>query len=446
MSIEIRAVGGYGEVGKNMTAVRIDDEVIICDMGLHMPNYIKYTEEEGEDVVKIRTDELIKVKAVPNPELIDDWKDMVKAIIPTHAHLDHVGAIPYIADRFDAPVICTPYTGAVLRAILKDEKIKIRNEIKVLNPNAFLKISDKITIEFISVTHSTPQTVMVAIHTKHGVILYATDFKFDNNPVIGKKPNYEALEAIGKKGVLVALVDSLYAPEDGKSPSELVAKELLRDVLLGVDSRGKAVIVSTFSSHIARLKSIIEFGNKLHRKIVFLGRSLAKYIDAAAEVNIAHLEKEGEVCRFARQVARKLKEIEKKGPEKYLIIATGHQGEPKSVLSKMTTGVLPFHFENEDHVVFSCKVIPTPINRAYREILEGNLKSKGVRIFKDVHVSGHCYKEDMRDLIKYTKPEHIIPIHSEKHCMDAFTALGLEMGYKEGKTVHQLLNGQSLIL
>lgn len=446
MPVEIRAIGGYGEVGKNMTAVRVDDEVIICDMGLHMPNYIKYTEEEGEDVVKINPEDLIKVKAVPNPNLIDDWKDMVKAIIPTHAHLDHVGAIPYLADRFDAPVICTPYTGAVLRAILKDEKIKIRNEIRILNPNASLKISDKITIEFINVTHSTPQTVMVAIHTKHGVILYATDFKFDNNPTIGKKPNYEALEAIGKKGVLVALVDSLYAPEDGKSPSELVAKELLRDVLLGVDSRGKAVIVSTFSSHIARLKSIIEFGNKLHRKIVFLGRSLAKYIDAAAEVNIAHLEKEGEICRFARQVARKLKEIEKKGPEKYLIIATGNQGEPKSVLSKMTTGVLPFNFENEDHVVFSCKIIPTPINRAYREILEGNLKSKGVRIFKDVHVSGHCYKEDMRDLIKYTKPEHIIPIHSEKRCMDAFTALGLEMGYKEGKTVHQLLNGQSLIL
>lgn len=446
MPVEIRAIGGYGEVGKNMTAVRVDDEVIICDMGLHMPNYIKYTEEEGEDVVKINPDDLIKVKAVPNPNLIDDWKNMVKAIIPTHAHLDHVGAIPYIADRFDAPVICTPFTAAVLKAILKDEKIKIRNEIKVLNPNAFLKISDKITIEFISVTHSTPQTVMVAIHTKHGVILYATDFKFDNNPVIGKKPNYEALEAIGRKGVLVALVDSLYAPEDGKSPSELVAKELLRDVLLGVDSRGKAVIVSTFSSHIARLKSIIEFGHKLNRKIVFLGRSLAKYIDAAAEVNIAHFEKEGEVCRFARQVARKLKEIEKKGPEKYLIIATGHQGEPKSVLSKMTTGVLPFHFENEDHVVFSCKVIPTQINKAYREILENNLKSKGVRIFKDVHVSGHCYKEDMRDLLKYTKPEHIIPIHSEKRCMDAFTELGLEMGYKEGKTVHQLLNGQSLIL
>jgi ribonuclease J len=444
MAIEIKAVGGYAEVGKNMTAVKVDDEVVIIDMGIHLPNYIKITEEEGETVIKLKASDLIKAKAIPNDEMIKDWKSMVKAIVPTHAHLDHVGAIPYLAGKYKAPVICTPFTAAVLRAICKDEKIKLSNQIKVLNPNSSIKVSDKIAVELIHVTHSTPQASIVAIHTPYGAVVYAADFKLDNSPTLGGKPNYAALEKLGKKGVAVAIINSLYAAYDGKCPSENVAKEMLKGVMLDVDSRGKAMIATTFSSHIARLKSIASFGKKLNRKIVFLGRSLSKYINAAAEANIAHLEKEGEVCRFARQIARKLKQVQKEGPEKYLLIVTGHHGEPKATLSKMANGVYPFMFEDEDEVIFSCNVIPTPINRAYREILEDHLKNKGARIFKGAHVSGHGRKEDIRYLIKLLKPENIVPVHCEKPAMDAFVELGIKMGYTEGKSAHQLLNGQSL--
>ena len=367
MAVEIKAIGGYAEVGKNMTAVKIDDEVIIIDMCIHLTNYIKITEEEGESFIKLKANDLIKARAIPNTDMIKDWRDKVKAIVPTHAHLDHLGAIPFLASRFrNASVVCTPFSAAVLRAILKDEKIKIPNQIKAINPNSKIKISDKITIEMINVTHSTPQSSIVAIHTPYGAIVYAADFKLDNSPTLGSKPNYAALEKLGKTGVLVAIINALYAPYDGKCPSENVAKEMLRGVMLDVDSRGKAIIATTFSSHIARLKSIVTFGKKLNRKIVFLGRSLSKYINAASEANIAHLEKEGEVCRFARQIDRKLKAIQKDGPEKYLLVVTGHQGEPKATLSKMSTGVYPFAFEDEDEVIFSCNVIPTPINRAYR--------------------------------------------------------------------------------
>jgi len=446
MAVEIKAVGGYAEVGKNMTAVKVDDEVIIIDMGIHLPHYIKITEEEGENVIKLKANDLIKARAIPNTDMIKDWKDKVKAIVPTHAHLDHVGAIPFLAGRFkNAPVICTPFTAAVLRSILKDEKIKIPNQIKAINPNSKIKISDKITIELINVTHSTPQSSIVAIHTPYGAIVYAADFKLDNSPTLGSKPNYAALEKLGKNGVLVSIINALYAPYDGKCPSENVAKEMLRGVMLDVDSRGKAIIATTFSSHIARLKSICFFAKRLNRKVVFLGRSLAKYINAASEANIAHLQKEGEVCRFAKQIARKLKSIQKDGPEKYLMVVTGHQGEPKATLSKISTGVYPFLFEDEDEVIFSCNVIPTPINRAYREILEDHLKNKGVRIFKGAHVSGHGRKEDIRDLIKLLDPKHIIPVHCEKPAMDAFIELGTKMGYEEGKTAHQLLNGHSMI-
>lgn len=444
MAIEIKAVGGYAEVGKNMTAVKVDDEVVIIDMGLHLPNYIRITEEEGETVVKLKASDLIKAKAIPDDEIIKDWKGMVKAIVPTHAHLDHVGAIPYLAAKYKAPVICTPFTAAVLRAICKDEKIKLPNQIKPLSPNSKIKVSDKITVELIHVTHSTPQASIVALHTPYGAVVYAADFKLDNTPTLGAKPNYAALESLGNKGVAVAIINSLYAAYDGKCPSENVAREMLREVMLDVDSRGKAIIATTFSSHIARLKAICAFGKKLNRKIVFLGRSLAKYIDAAAEADIAHLEKEGDVCRFARQISKKLKQIQKEGPDKYLLVATGHQGEPKATLSKMANGIYPFMFEDEDEVIFSCNVIPTPINKAYRAILEDALKGKGVRIFKGAHVSGHGRKEDIRYLIKLLKPQHITPVHSEKPAMDAFTELGVAMGYKEGKTAHQLLNSHSL--
>ena len=243
MAVEIYTVGGYNEVGKNMTAVKVDDEVVIFDMGLHLPNYIKLTEDR-EDVFAASTNELKNAKAIPNDDFIKHLRKNVKAIIPSHAHLDHIGAIPYLASKYDAPVLATPYTAAVLRAILKDEKIEIRNEIKVMSPNSTYTISKNLKVEFINVTHSTPQASMIALHTKYGVVLYANDFKFDNHPVLGKKPNYEALEKLGKKGILIMIVDSLYAYSASKTPSENVAREMLRDVMLGVDSKGKAVIVT----------------------------------------------------------------------------------------------------------------------------------------------------------------------------------------------------------
>jgi len=446
MAVEICAVGGYGECGKNMTAVKVDDEVVIFDIGLHLPNWIKFTNQEHEQVVAYNTDELKKVRAIPDDTVIDDWKDNVVAIIPGHAHLDHVGAVPFMADDYNCPIIATPMTAAVVKTICRDEKIKIRNKIIPLASNSKYKISENLTVEFVHITHSIPHSVMVALHTKYGVILYATDFKLDNDPILGKPPNYEKLKELAKKGILVSIIDALYAKEAKKTASERVAREMLRDTMLGVDSKGKAVFVTTFASHIARLKSIIEFGKQMKRKIVFMGRSLTKYAMAAEAAKLVNFRKDVEFCKFGREIKKKLREIEKRGPEKYLMVVTGHQGEPQSTLSKLTTNVLPFRFKSEDHVIFSCTVIPTAINRAHREVLEASLKDKGVRIFKDLHVSGHGCKEDMRDFIKMVTPKHIIPTHAEAESNQAFMELGVELGYQEGKTVHNLLNGHRLRL
>jgi len=438
--IEICTVGGYNEVGKNMTAVNVDGEVVIFDMGIHLESYIKYTEDE--DIINVNPSELIKVGAVPDITKIEKWKDKVKAIIPTHAHLDHIGAVPYLSSNYDAPILGTPFTIAVLKTILKDEGIAIKNKIRKLAQNSIFQLSKNLKVEFINITHSTPQTVMVALHTKYGIILYANDFKFDRFPTLGEKPNYKRLKELGKKGVLCLIVDSTYSQSCKKTPSESVAKEMLRDVLLGTGNKGKAVFVTTFSSHIARLRSIVECGKKMNRKIVFLGRSLSKYCKASESVGIAKFS-DVRIVKYRKDIKRTLGKMHKSGIGKYLVVLTGHQGEPKAALSRIVNGELGFNFEPDDHVVFSCKTIPTPTNMENRRVLEEKLKNQHVRIFTDIHVSGHAAREDSRDLIELVRPKHIIPAHGEHKMTSAMADLALEMGYKE-KDIHVMKNGQML--
>ena len=439
MGLQIITVGGYSEIGRNCTLVKVDDEAVILDMGLHMDNYIAYTEEREELHLEkdMSADTLIKVKAVPNIYQVQDLWLKVKAICLTHAHLDHVGAVPFISNKFKADIHCTRYTAEVLITILRDEKINLRNNIVPHPTNSKFKVSKKITVEFINITHSVPQTVIIAVHTPYGTLVYANDFKLDNAPTLGDKPNFKRLNQLGKKGVKALIVDSLYADTSMKTPSENIAREMLKDVLLGVNSRGKAIIITTFSSHIARLKSIAELGKKLNRRIVFIGRSLNKYLNAAQEAGIIDLSKKAEFVRYGSKVKKFFKQI--KHPEKYLFVVTGHQGEPGAVLSRMIRQHL-YDFKEEDHVIFSCSVIPVENNILNREKLDAALKKQKVRLFTDVHVSGHAFREDLRDLIRILKPRNIIPTHGNKKKLNAMKELALEMGYKP-KNIRILKNG-----
>ncbi len=441
--MELRAVGGYNQVGKNCTAVKIGRQAFMLDCGLHMENYIQYTEDEK--LITIHPEDLIKVGAVPDISTISDWKNDMQMILPTHAHLDHIGALPYLASAFKAPIASTPFTTEVLKAILLDNRIRLRNQIKSVQPNGTIKITNEVRAEFIHVTHSTPHTAMIALHTPEGIILYANDFKFDHTPTLEKKPNFKRLEELGRQGVKALICDSTYAADPRKMPSEAVARQMLQDVLLGVNSKGKAIIVTTFSSHIARLKSIIEMGQKLGRKVVFLGRSLHKYTSAAERVGLINFSKQVQMAKFPKQMKKELKYIAQK-KEKYLLVVTGHQGEPRSTLSKMVDGVLPFPFTSEDHVIFSCKTIPTETNIRNRERLESQLRGKHVRLFLDVHVSGHAAREDLRDLVNLVRPQHIIPAHGDIEKRKAMASLAEEMGYSTGENVHLMSDGGSLKL
>jgi ribonuclease J len=440
MSVEVCAVGGYGEVGRNMTAVKVDDKVVIFDMGLHMPNYIKLTEEEIGELVRLDETKLKKAGAVPQDQVIKDWKDKVVAIVISHAHLDHVGAAPYLASKYNAPIICAPFTAEVLKTMCSDEHIRLPNKIIAVQPNQKYTIADDLVLELCHVTHSTPHTIIAALHTKHGIVMYANDYKLDDHPILGRTPNYEHFKKLGEKGVLVLMQDCIYSAAMRRTPSELVAKDLLDDVLMGVNNKGKAVIVTTFSSHIARLKEIAEFGKKLGRKVVFMGRSISKYCFAAEAAGVTRFDGI-KILKYRRQIEAALKEIQAKGKDKYLLVMSGHQGEPKAALSRIVRGELDFRFEPGDQVIFSSTVIPADINRKNRADLDDQLKTRGVRIFSDIHVSGHSSREDMREFLMMVKAKHVIPAHGETHMMDSFVSLAEEVGYKHDK-IHAIIEGQ----
>jgi ribonuclease J len=221
---------------------------------------------------------------------------------------------------------------------------------------------------------------------------------------------------------------------------------MLKDVMLGTHGEGHAMLMTSFASQLARIHSAIEFGKKLNRKIVILGRSMHKYITSAEKVGLVNFSKDSEIMNYSKRVEGKLKEIEKKGRDKYLIISTGNQAEPNAILTRMVTGRLPFKFQPDDHIIFSSKTIPVSPNLENRRLLENKLKAKKTRIFLDIHASGHCYKEDMRDVIKIFNPEHIIPCQGTHGHMEGLIDLGEEMGYKLGKTIHMLNNSEPKIL
>jgi len=441
----IHTIGGYSEVGKNMTALEIGDDVLVFDDGLFLPAIVGVAERE-----KIPTEKGMRnLGALPDDLYLErkGLRNKVRALLISHAHLDHVGALQYNAYRYRADIVGTPYTTEVLKILVADSNTKISNRIKAVNPNSSYTVRGKknYKVEFLNITHSTIQSALIAVHTPEGIVLYANDYKLDNSPVFGDKPNYKRFKELSKIGIKALIVDCLYAPDDRKTPSEKIAKGLLEDVFFTTENRNSGMIITTFSSHIARLKTITEFGTKLGREVIFLGRSLGKYVLAARNIGKAPFFNQIRLFTYRKQVERVLKRVNK-NKNHYLVVCTGHQGEPGSILDRISRHQLPLKLEEDDHIIFSSKTIPTPINELNKEQLENRLKKHKVRIFDSVHVSGHGAREDLRDLIKLTNPKHIIPSHGDLKKTSAGAKLAEEMGYKLGKTVHLAQNGQTIIL
>ncbi len=435
--MKLYAIGGANESGRNMFAFEIGDEIVICDMGLQLSNLVKYNNE----VDNMDVSEMIEKEILSDPKLLLDKKDKVKAICISHAHLDHVGAIQYLASQFNCPIYATPYTIEVLKVLMKSSrniKDPLKNKFIKVNVNSSFTLPSGIEVEFINVTHSIPQSTLIAIHAPEGVIMYANDFKFDNRPALGQRTNYERLREIDEKeGVLLLVVDSVRSNRKRKTLSEIVVKEMLRDIFIEtniVNTQG--IVITTFASHITRLKSILELTNELGRKLVFVGRSLGKYCKAAKNAGIIDFKEKGvEIAESPKEVNMWLDKINKNKKD-YVVVCTGHQGEDNAVLSRIAEGKTPFELKEDDKVVFSSEVIPTQVNIEASQILHAKLAPYRCKVFKDIHVSGHASREDHRDLLNMIHPKHIVPVHGDIRLKEGLIELAEELNYEEGKTLH----------
>jgi len=442
--VNIYTIGGFSEVGKNMVALEVDDDAFIFDEGFFLPAIVSLQERE-----KMMNEEKLKsIEAIPDDSAINHIRHKVCAQFVSHAHLDHVGAVPFISNKYNAPIYATPFTVKVLESLTKDNDIILKNKVYTIKPNTTFYVKGKqrkYRVDFINVTHSTVHCLMIAIETPKGVVIYGNDFKLDETPVIGQKTNYKRLKELADEGVLALIIDSLYSGSAIKTPSERIAREMLREVLMSLQNKHNGIIVTTFSSHIARLKSLVEFGKKLNREVVFLGRSLDKYVQAALEVGAAPILKEASVSKYRRQVEKLLHKAEKRRKD-YLIVCTGHQGEPGSILERISKNQLPYKISKDDNIIFSSSVIPAPINKEQFSKMEAHLKKSHPRIFRDVHVSGHGGREDLREIVHILSPAHIIPSHGGPDKTAPMATLVSEMGYKLGKNCHLMEDGGVLRL
>jgi ribonuclease J len=448
--MEIITVGGYNEVGKNMTAVNLGDDAVVFDAGFYLPAIVELQEEEESKQQIYSEQKLRSIGALPDDLILDSLgvRSKVRALIPSHAHLDHIGSIPYLSHRYNAPIVATPFTISVIKKLIEDDQQTMSNKLIPVQPNSSFIVRGKkrnYGAEFINMTHSTPQTAMIAVHTPEGAIVYANDFKLDDNPVLGLPPNYQAIKKLAKEGVKALIIDSLYSGTEGKTPSEKIARAMIEEVLITIQNEKSAIFLTTFSSHIARLKSVVEYAKKLNRKVYFLGRSLRKYTSAAIETNICPFKKDIYMGSYKNQVDSILKRVEK-DRRGSIVVCTGHQGEPGSVMDRLSRKKLPFNFKPSDNIVFSSKTIPVPVNIANKENMDKRLKKFGVRIFDSVHVSGHAGREDSRDLISMLNPEHIIPSHGPFKVTTPMIELAQELGYKAGRNVHLMQDGQKIRL
>ncbi|MHC1625052.1 MAG: RNase J family beta-CASP ribonuclease [Methermicoccaceae archaeon] len=442
--LRIIAVGGYNEMGRNMTVVGSGKESVIMDMGLRLDRIQIHEDIEIEGMHSL---DLIAMGAIPDDTRLNNIMGDVKAIACTHGHLDHIGALPKLAHRYDAPIISTPYTLEVIKDLIKGERrFEAGNPLLSMRAGEVYDVTEDISLEFINMTHSIPESVVVAIHTPLGIVLYANDFKLDRTPTLGEPPDFKRLRQLKKEGVVAMIVESTNSGRPGKTPSERIAKDMVNDVLLGTEESDEGVIVTTFSSHIARINAIIEVAEKMGRIPVLLGRSMKKYVVTAKDIGLIDFPDNLEVYSSGRAIVNALGRIMQEGKENYLPIVTGHQGEPGAVLTKIANKETNYRVEPGDKVIFSANKIPNPMTIANRYALETKLKMQGARIYEDIHASGHASKEDHWELLRLVEPQHIIPSHGELSMHIPYIEMAEEAGYVLGSTVHLVRNGEELVL
>ncbi|NPV71296.1 MAG: ribonuclease J [Firmicutes bacterium] len=390
-AVSVVALGGFGEIGKNMMAVRYRDEIVVIDAGLAFP------EEEmlGVDIV------------IPDITYLLENRKMVKGIVLTHGHEDHVGALPYVLKQLNVPVYGTKLTLGLVRRKLKEHNID-DPDLREVRPRQRIDVG-RLDIEFFRVNHSIADCVGVAIHTPAGTVVHSGDFKFDQTPVDGEVADFHKLAELGDGGVLALLSDSTNADRPGYTPSERVVGKNLRDIFASNDSR---VLVASFASHVLRIQQVITAAAEFGRKVAVVGRSMENVVEVALELGYIHAPE---------NVLVDVEEAVRMPPSKVAMLTTGSQGEPMSALARIATAehkkidIIP-----GDIVIIAASPVPGNETTVMRTI--DNLFRRGARVVYEassgVHVSGHASQEELKLMLNLVRPKYFVPIHGEyRHLM-----------------------------
>ncbi|MFB6229361.1 MAG: RNase J family beta-CASP ribonuclease [Halobacteriales archaeon] len=444
MEIEIATIGGYEEVGRQMTAVRAGDDVVIFDMGLNLSKVLIHDDVETE---RMHSLDLIDMDAIPDDRVMSDLEGDVKAIVPTHGHLDHIGAVSKLAHRYDAPIMATPFTiELVKQGIQSEDKFGVDNELVKMEAGGSTKIGNGLELEFVNVTHSIIDAINPVLHTPEGAIVYGLDKRMDYTPVIGDPIDMKRFREIGREGVLCYIEDCTNANQKGRTPSENVARTHLHDVMKSIEDYDGGIVATTFSSHIARVTSLVEFAEEIGRQPVLLGRSMEKYSGTAERLDFAEFPADLGMYGHRKSVDRTFTRIMKEGKENYLPVITGHQGEPRAMLTRMARGETPYELEDGDKVLFSARVIPEPTNEGQRYQAEQLLKMQGARIYDDIHVSGHLRQEGLYAMLQALQPKNVIPAHQDMSGFSGYVKMASQEGYEQGRDLHVSHNGNMIQL
>ncbi|HEY0377102.1 MAG TPA: ribonuclease J [Pyrinomonadaceae bacterium] len=385
--LEIIPLGGVGEFGMNCMAVRYGDEMIVIDAGMGFPEESVY----GVDV------------SIPDFDFLEEYRDNLTAIVLTHGHEDHLGALPYILKKFNVPVYASHFTAGLADRKLEEHDLLDDVLIHRVEPRQVVELGP-FTVEFIRASHSLVDCFSLAIRTPVGTIVHTGDYKVDETPVIGEPIDLRTLRSYGQEGVLALLSDSTNATVPGRTPSERAVIPAFEEIFGEATGR---IIVAAFASSIHRIQIVLDVAQQFDRKVCVLGRSMQKNVEIADELGYLDIP---DGLLVSLNATKNLNDDE------LVFLVTGSQGEPRAALSQMATqSYKGLTIEEGDTVVLSARIIPGN-ERAISRLI-GNIYKRGANIIEEkrrlIHVSGHASQEDIKILTEAVRPKFVVPIHGE---------------------------------
>lgn len=398
--LKIIPLGGLNEIGKNMTVFEYNDTIVVLDCGLAFPD----DDTPGIDLV------------IPDTTYLEKNFEKVKAVVLTHGHEDHIGALPYFLKQFNVPVYGTHLTLGIVENKLKEHSVKAK--LNIIKAGDRIKVGP-FNIEFIHTNHSIADSVALAFHTPVGTIVHTGDFKIDSTPISGEMIDLTRFGELGKEGVLALMMDSTNVERQGFAMSESKVGISFRDIFKDCSKR---IIVATFASNIHRVQQIIDAAAHHKRKVAILGRSMVNIIGVAEELGYINIPD---------KVLIDIDEVNRYPKSKVVIITTGSQGEAMSGLTRMAfSDHKQIEITNNDLVVISANPIPGNEKLVSRVVDE--LFKKGAEVIyesmADVHVSGHACREELKIIMALTKPKFFIPVHGEYRHLKLHAELAGIMG------------------